>query len=231
MKIGFKTFTVPLAMAILAAFWFFPQASPPLSASDEIPGGPQKQPIAIVGGTIHTVSGPDIERGTVLLVDGKIAAVNQKLELPPGTKVIDAKGRHVYPGLIESSTDLGLIEIGSVRATNDKGETGAINSNIKAAVSVNPDSELIPVARANGVLAACVVPAGGVIAGQAGMMMLDGWTYEQMTLKDSVGMAITWPRPASLSGDGGGEGGAMMRQIRQAFESAAAYRKARDGGA
>lgn len=231
MKFEFKTGMFSIGLAVLAALCSLPHAARPLNASDEIPGGPQKQPIAIVGGTIHTISGPDIERGTVLLVDGKIAAVNQKLELPPNTKVIDAKGRHVYPGLIESSTDLGLIEIGAVKASNDKGEAGAINSNIKAAVSVNPDSELIPVARANGVLIACVVPAGGVIAGQGSMMMLDGWTYEQMTIKDSVGMIITWPRPATLSGEGSGEGGAMTRQIRQAFESAVAYRKARDGAA
>lgn len=163
-------------------------------ASDQIPGRPQSGPIAIVGATIHTVQGDVIERGVLMFEDGKITQIGNDLELSAGTEVIEAEGKHVYPGLIEAQSDLGLVEINSVRATLDYRETGSMNPNVRAAAAFNPDSEIIPVNRSNGILLAVTAPSGGTISGRSALMMLDGWTWEDMMLKPDVGMQISWPR-------------------------------------
>lgn len=164
-----------------------------VSANDEIPAAPQKGPIALVDGTVHPVSGPAIEKGTVLFENGKIVAVGKKVDLPKGTKKISVQGKHVYPGLFESHTQLGLTEFSSTRSTIDSSEVGSINPNVKANVAVNPDSALIPVTRANGVLLALTAPEGGQVSGQASVIQLDGWTYEDLTIKAGAGMVVRWP--------------------------------------
>src|SRR5438876_4990177 len=102
------------------------------SAAPFLPGKPQEHPIALVGGTVHPVDGPEIAAGVVLFDKGKIVAVGRDVKLPEGTQTIDVKGKHVYPGLVESYTELGLAEIEAVRATRDQQETGQINPNVKA---------------------------------------------------------------------------------------------------
>lgn len=106
---------------------------------------------------------------------------------------IDAKGKHVYPGLISPITQLGIEEIASVRATNDFNEVGSITPEVTPAVSVNPDSTLLPVTRTNGVLIAGVFPKGGVLPGRISVIQLDGWTSEDMTIKRDCGQLIAWP--------------------------------------
>lgn len=160
-------------------------------ASDQIPGSPSTQPVALTNATIHTVSGRTIERGTVLIADGRIAGINSPL--PVDTRVIDCDGKHVYPGLIDGSDDIGLTEIDSVRGTRDVVEAGQINPNARAQVAVNPDSELIPTTRSNGVLVAHVMPEGGLLSGTSAVMMLDGWTWEEMTLRGSAGVVLNFP--------------------------------------
>ena len=118
-------------------------------ASDTMPGPPQSKPIAIKGATIHPVSGPEIPAGTIVFENGKITAIGADAPVPAGAEVIDGTGKHVYPGLINANTVLGLVEIGAVRATVDVEEAGALNPNVRSITSVNPDSELIPVARSN----------------------------------------------------------------------------------
>lgn len=162
-------------------------------AQDEVPGEPQTQPIAITGGTIHTADGEVINNGTVIFSKGKITQVGTNLLLPEGVETINATGKHVYPGLFEAHSQIGLTEIASVAATIDTSETGSINSNVKAHVAVNPDSAVIPVTRANGVLLALTCPSGGLISGQASVLQLDGWTYEDLTLAPSVAMHVDWP--------------------------------------
>ncbi len=162
-------------------------------AQDEVPGKPQTNPIAITGGTIHTVDGDVIKNGTVIFSDGKITQLGSSLELPLGIETINAAGKHVYPGMFEAHSQIGLTEIGAVPATIDTSETGEINSNVKAHVAVNPDSAIIPVTRANGVLLALTCPSGGLISGQASVLQLDGWTFEDLTLKPSVAMHVDWP--------------------------------------
>ncbi|HLJ10224.1 MAG TPA: amidohydrolase family protein, partial [Planctomycetaceae bacterium] len=148
---------------------------------------------AITGATVHPIDGPDIESGTVLIEGDKIVGVGGKLDIPAGAKTIDAAGLHVYPGLIDAGTVLGLIEIGQVRATHDYQEAGPFQPDLRAGVAVNPDSELIPVARAGGITATLVRPAGGIICGQASLIKLDGWTVPDMVLAFEAGLQVDWP--------------------------------------
>jgi len=169
-------------------------ANPWPPPNDQIPAKPQQRPIALIGGTIHPISGPDIANGTILFDKGKIAAIGTNVSLPPNVEKINITGKHVYPGMIETNSQLGLMEIDAVRATLDVSEAGSINPNARAEVAVNPESERIPVARVNGVLIAHIVPQGGLLSGRSAAMMLDGWTWEDMTLKTPVGVIVNWPR-------------------------------------
>jgi imidazolonepropionase-like amidohydrolase len=192
--------------------------------ADQVPGPAQNHPVVLVGGTVHPVSGPAIEDGVVVFEKGKIVAVGTGLKAPAGAQTISITGKHVYPGLIDAYTDMGLIEVNSLRASRDYSETGRINPNVKSWVAVNPDSELIPVARANGVLAVLTAPRGGLIGGMSAVMAMDGWTYEDMTVHAPAGLHVTWP--AMSRGQD-----AALREIEQTFEDARAYLKARRAGA
>ena len=176
----------------MIAFFAICLLAAPAIAHDQIPGAPQTQPIAIVGATLHVVDGPDIENGTVLFDAGKIVAVGGKVAIPKNAKQIDATGKHVYPGLIESMSDIGLREINAVTETADHTELGDRNPNAKSWVAVNPDSELIPVARANGVLLAMTAPRGNWLRGQTSVIQLDGWSAADMTLKSPAGLYVNW---------------------------------------
>lgn len=183
-------------------------------ASDQVPGAKQKNPLLIKNATVHTVSQGTLPSTSILVKDGKIAEVGANIQPPENTEVIDASGQHVYPGLIDSFSAIGLVEIDSIRASIDNTEMGNINSNVRAAVAVNPDSEAIPVARANGVLFSMVGPTGGLVSGRAALLQMDGWTWEDMTLRADVGMMVNWPRFGG--GGGGGRGG--RRQAAEASE-------------
>lgn len=163
-----------------------------VSLAIETPGAPQDQLIALVGGTIHTVTNGSKE-GTLLFDNGKILAIGADAELPENAQVVDVAGSHVYPGLIDAITAMGLTEIDAVRATVDHSETGTINPNVNARVAFNPDSEMIPVTRANGILVANSVPRGRFVCGQSAAMMLDGWNADDMTLRAVTGLHVDWP--------------------------------------
>lgn len=159
--------------------------------------GTQSVPIAITNAMVHPVSSAAIERGYVLFEGGRISAVGAMEGAPKGfpdkTRVIDAKGKHVYPGLIAAQTQTGLTEIGAVRASQDANEVGESTPEVQAATAVNPDSTLIPVTRLNGVLAAGVFPTGGLIPGRVSVMRFEGWTNEDMTVKKNAGLVVAWP--------------------------------------
>lgn len=161
------------------------------TASDQIPGAMPKGPVAIVGATIHPVSGPVIKQGVLVFDNGKITAVGDNVKVPKAAVVIKAGGKHIYPGLFEPYSRIGLTEISSVRASNDYRESGSLNPNVKAHVSVDPDGEIIPVTRSNGVLLTMTAPTGGLISGQSAVLQLDGWTYEDMTVLPRAGMIIS----------------------------------------
>ncbi|MDE0961033.1 MAG: amidohydrolase family protein [Planctomycetota bacterium] len=176
--------------------WFLSNGSEPTFGSDPIPGPMQIGTIAIVGATLHPVEGTPIEDGTIIFSRGLITAIGSGIPVPNNCQVIEAHGKHVYPGLIASATSLGLIEISSVRATNDQRETGDLNPNVRAASSVNPDSEHIPVARANGIALAATRPSGGLISGQSVLLRLDGWSWEDLAVQTNLGLEIQWPSQA-----------------------------------
>ena len=155
-------------------------------------GTASAETLALVGGTVHTVSGPTLENGTVVIENGRIVAVGAGLAPPAGARVIQVSGKHVYPGLIASNSVLGLTEIESVRGTNDYEETGDINPNIRSEVQINPDSDLLPVARVNGVTSALIVPQGGALAGTSALIHLDGWTAEDMTIRAPIALHINF---------------------------------------
>ncbi|MCS5621104.1 MAG: hypothetical protein NZ656_04025, partial [Nitrospinaceae bacterium] len=138
-----------------------------LFANDQIPGIDQKRPILLKGGTLHTVSGDVLEGYDLLFANGKIVTIDAQIQPSPETDVYDIYGKHVVPGYIASFTRLGLVEIGLVKQTRDFEEFGDLNPNVRANVSYNPDSELIPVTRSNGILIANSVPSSGLISGQS----------------------------------------------------------------
>ncbi len=161
--------------------------------SDQIPAPPQSQPILLKGGDIYTVSQGILTNSDILFEKGIITQIAKNIQPPENTQVIEAAGKHIYPGLISAISTLGLQEIGAVRATRDYAETGSMNPNVRANVSYNPDSELIPISRSNGILLANSVPRSGRISGMSSLMMLDGWTWEDASLKDTVALHIFWP--------------------------------------
>ena len=179
------------------------------------------------GATIHTMAGKEIANGSILVRNGKIAGVGQDLAAPAGVKVIDASGMQVYPGIIDSGTTVGLTEISGVRETSDVQELGKFNPQLRASVAVNPESEHIPVTRANGVTAVLALPDGPGLSGQASLIRMDGWTTEDLEIKRSAAMHLHMPT-IGVSGRRGGGGGDSVdpaggprqtfEQLRQAYE-------------
>jgi hypothetical protein len=208
-------------------------------ASDNVPAVRPAKPVLLRGGTVHTVSGADLPATDVLLRDGKIAAIGAKLAVPPGAAVVDVAGKHVYPGLISAYTGMGLTEMGSVRGSVDLAETGLLNPNARAQPALNPDSEHIPVSRSNGILTALSVPlTTGLVAGTSTLIRMDGWTWEDLTLRSAAALHVYWPnltvnrdpsfpRPAAEQQKTIDEN---LKKIRDAFASARAYLKAKEGG-
>lgn len=156
---------------------------------------------AIKGGKVFTLAGPAIENGTVLIRDGKIAAVGAGIAIPQDAQVIDATGLEVYPGMFDPVTQIGLNEVSAVSATVDVSELGDYNPELVAATAVNPASAHIAVTRANGITEVIAAPgttgfdlqSGGLIAGQASAFNLAGWTMDEMQINRSVAMVINWP--------------------------------------
>jgi imidazolonepropionase-like amidohydrolase len=156
---------------------------------------------AIKGGKIFTLAGPAIENGTVLIRDGKIAAVGAGIAIPADAQVIDATGLEVYPGMFDPITQIGLNEVSAVSATVDLNELGDYNPELVAATAVNPASAHIPITRANGITEVIAalgttgfdLQSGGLIAGQASAFNLAGWTMDEMQINLSVAMVINWP--------------------------------------
>jgi imidazolonepropionase-like amidohydrolase len=149
--------------------------------------------LLLTGATVHTVSGDTLSPGQVLVKDGTIAAVGKTVSAADA-RTVDLAGLHLYPGMIALNTELGLVEIEAVRATRDGREVGEFTPDVESWIAVNPDSELLPVARANGVSHFEPIPSGGVVSGQSGLVALDGWTVEQMTIKKPLALHVYWPQ-------------------------------------
>jgi imidazolonepropionase-like amidohydrolase len=181
--------------------------------------------------TVVPVVGPRIEGGTVIIRGDRIEAVGRDLPVPAGATVVDATGLHVYPGLIDSGTQLGLTEIGSVPGGNDTRELGEFNPHNIALTAVNPHSELIPTVRVNGITTAITAADGGLTSGYAALIDLAGWTPAEMAVVPHAGLVVSYPRSfgggrfGGFGGGGGGGGGAeVSRQIEQLYDH---FREAR----
>jgi len=199
---------------------------------------PDAGAIALVGGTVHPVTSAPIENGVVVFTEGRISAVGgPDTTIPAGAQRVDAIGKHVYPGMISANSVVGLTEIGAVGVSNDQSEMGDINANVRAEVAVNPESELIPVARGNGVLYAVTAPRGGLITGTSALLRLDGWTWEGLTAASPVAMHVRFPSYRSSGRRfGGGPGGRaqgggrqqeQLDTINAALDAARAYATAK----
>lgn len=200
-----------VAAALAGPIFVAAQGAAPQGAT--LPGGPLAQApkaYALVHAKIFTVASAPIENGTVIIRDGKIAAVGAQVDVPQDAQVIDATGLQIYPGLFDPITQMGLREIGAVSATVDSTETGNYNPDVVAATAISPSSEHIPVTRAAGITEVLAVPASGgmdsfgstgVIGGQASAIHLAGWTMEDMQLKRSVAMVINWPEISTKTFD------------------------------
>lgn len=164
-----------------------------LNCGDEIPGSTQRETVALKNATVHTVVNGVLKRATVVFANGKIEAVGTDVPVPTGARVIDCKGGHVYPGFIAPVSTIGLTEIDAVRATRDMAESGPMNPNARGETAYNPDSELIPTIRYNGVLLANVAPEGGSISGMSSLMRLDGWNQADITVRPATAMMVNWP--------------------------------------
>lgn len=169
-----------------------------VSAHDYVPGQKQNNPILLRGGDLYTVSDGVKEQTDLLFENGRITQIGRNLNPPGNTEVIDVTGKWVYPGLIAPYTSIGLIEIGEVRATNDISEVGSTNPDVQAHVAYNPDSEIIPSVRSNGITTALIVPGGGLVTGRSSLINLDGWTVEDAAEKLDVGLHIIWPQAAVI---------------------------------
>jgi len=175
-----------------------------------LPAKEQKGLIFIKNATIHVGNGKVIENGTIKIKDGKIEEVGTNIPIPADdVKVFDVKGKHVYPGLILSTSNLGLSEINSVKATQDVREIGDMNTNVRSIVAYNSDSKVINTLRSNGVLLANVVPQGSFVAGSSSIVQLDAWNWEDAAYKTDAGMHAYMPSLLARPGGGrfGGGGG------------------------
>jgi imidazolonepropionase-like amidohydrolase len=203
------------------------------------PAPKQTGTTVISNATIHTGTGETIENGTIVITDGKIVSVGKNASGPAGATTINAQGRHVYPGLILPISNLGLIEVSAVRATNDLTEIGELNPNVRSIVAYNTDSRVINTLRSNGILLANVVPQGSLVAGSSSVVQLDAWTWEDAAYKTDGGihfyMPSLMPRPRLGIGSGGGsnnqqtpsdpvkEGLEKIDRIKSFFYEAKAY--------
>ena len=205
-----------------------------------LPTKPHKGVSYIKNATIHLGNGKVVENGTIKIVDGKIAEVGTNVSVPAGTTdVVDATGKHVYPGLILATSTLGLGEINSVRATQDSREIGDMNPNVRALVAYNTDSKVINTLRSNGILLANIVPQGSFVAGSSSVVQLDAWNWEDAAYKTDEGIHVYLPllmaRPGGRGGGGRGggpqqpptdpvkEGLAKLEDLKSFFKEAKAY--------
>ena len=210
---------------------------PALAQSRQVPAAPQRAPIVIHDVTVHPVDRPVIERGYVVFTDGVITDLGSgRAPRVNGAERVDGAGLHLYPGLIASETQLGLTEVGAVPVTQDYDEYGSNTPEVRAGVAVNPDSDLLPVARANGILTALTMPSGGTVTGRAALIRLDGWTWEDLAITLDAGLVVSWPRTDVVSSPWMRQSPAQQREriaenlktLETFFDDADAYFAARE---
>lgn len=207
-----------------------------LAQENVYPAKKQEKPVFISNGMVHVGNGTVLNNASVEINDGKIVNVGNGIAPSANAIIIDAKGKHVYPGLILSNSNLGLVEVNSVRASADAVEIGEFNSNIKSLVAYNTDSKVINTLKTNGVVLANVVPQGGIISGSSSVVQLDAWNWEDAAYAKDNGVHLNMPslfnRPnpyaafmgnAAPAGDPVKRGLEELEKIKSFFKEAKAY--------
>ncbi|MFB2721081.1 amidohydrolase [Shewanella xiamenensis] len=185
-----------------------------VQAHNLIPTPKQTHGVLIKNATVHTVSQGVLTNTDVLIENGKISALGPQLsanEADGQMQIIDATGKHLYPGLIALDTSLGLVEIEMVRPTVDNAEVGDFNPQISAATAYNPDSELLPTIRYNGITHAQIVPSGDGLAGQSVVVDLDAWTIEDALHPSEGQFHVYWPQIKRMPEDEKGKAKAIEK--------------------
>ncbi|MEQ3664138.1 amidohydrolase family protein [Olleya sp.] len=165
-----------------------------ISFAQQTPGDKQTQAITIEGATAHLGNGDVIENALIMFENGTLTFVGSaNTKIARKGTIIDAKGKHVYPGFIAPNSTLGLVEVDAVRATNDDDEVGAMNPHIRSLIAYNTESKVVESMRPNGVLMAQITPRGGRISGTSSVVQLDAWNWEDAAIKTDDGIHLNWP--------------------------------------
>ena len=167
-----------------------------LGFAQQTPAPKQSKDFAIVGATAHIGNGTVIENSVIIVSNGKITAIGPEASTPltkQAMDIIDAKGKHVYPGFIVANGTLGLVEVDAVKASSDLAELGTFNPHIRSIIAYNSESKVIESMRPNGVLLGQVVPRGGRISGTSSIVQYDAWNWEDAAIKTDDGIHINWP--------------------------------------
>ena len=198
------------------------------------PAKAQKAPFYIKDGQVHIGNGQVLDKATIEVVNGKITNIGASVTIPAGATVIDATGKQVYPGLILSSANLGLVEVGSVRATVDEVEIGEYNPSVRSIVAYNTDSKVINTLKSNGILLANIVPGGGTISGSSSIVQLDAWNWEDAAYKMDNGIHYNFPelmarqsRYAEFGGMGGRGEDPLKKGLEQLEKDKAFFKEAK----
>ena len=201
--------------------------------AQQTPAPKQSKSILILGAKAHLGNGSVIENSLVSLVNGKIATIGDATLMKPAKHdiVIDASGKHLYPGFIAPNSTLGLVEIDAVRASDDESEIGEFNPHVRSIIAYNAESKLVETSRPNGVLLAQITPRGGRISGTSSIVQLDAWNWEDALVKENEGLHLNWPRSYSRAGWWAEPGGIesnknyepQIKEIQTYFDNAIAY--------
>jgi imidazolonepropionase-like amidohydrolase len=235
-----RLFAVTLAFLFIASPGV--RAQQPASVTAQAGVVPPQGLYAIRNVRVVTVSGPEIESGTIVIRGGRIEAVGANAAVPAGAQEIDARGLSVYPGMIDAGTSLGLVEIPTgAPGTVDAAEVGEINPNAQAIFGINPHSAHVAVTRVNGITSVLTLPAGGLISGQAALINLLGTTPREMAVAPTAALVISFPRvsipggefftdqqaPANLT-EALATVSRQVEQLRKLLRDAEAYGRAQD---
>ena len=165
------------------------------SFAQQTPASKQTEAVTIVGATAHLGNGEIIENSLIIFEDGKITQVMDATEtkMQYRGRIIEAEGKHVYPGFIAPNATLGLVEIDAVRATDDEDEIGSMLPHIRSIIAYNAESKIVESMRPNGVLMGQIVPRGGSISGTSSIVQFDAWNWEDAVIKEDDGLHINWP--------------------------------------
>lgn len=222
---------------ILFASLAFVASSMAIHAQETVyPAKKQAQPLFIKNATVHVGNGQVLNNTSVEIREGKIVNIGIGLSAAAGSITIDATGKHLYPGLIQSNSTLGLVEVNSIRATADFSEIGNYNPSVRSIVAYNTDSKVINTLRVMGITHANIVPQGGSISGSSSVVQLDAWNWEDAAyaMDNAIHMDLPalYNRPSRYGAVAGGQGPQIdavkrgleqIEEIKQFFREAKAY--------